>query len=87
MTALAMIIGMLPMALGLGEGGEQNAPLGRAVIGGLTFSTVATLMFVPVVFSLMHKKQEPASAGPVLLDERGAQAAGNVFTFDDPSAC
>ena len=56
MTALAMIIGMLPMALGLGEGGEQNAPLGRAVIGGLTFSTVATLMFVPVVFSLVHKK-------------------------------
>jgi multidrug efflux pump subunit AcrB len=75
MTALAMIIGMLPMALGLGEGGEQNAPLGRAVIGGLTFSTVATLMFVPVVFSLVHKKQEPASAGPVPLHERRAQAA------------
>ena len=70
MTALAMIIGMLPMALGLGEGGEQNAPLGRAVIGGLMFSTVATLMFVPVVFSLVHKKQEPASAGLVPLDER-----------------
>ena len=50
MTALAMIIGMLPMALGLGEGGEQNAPLGRAVIGGLMFATVATLIFVPVVF-------------------------------------
>jgi Cu/Ag efflux pump CusA len=63
------------MALGLGEGGEQNAPLGRAVIGGLTFSTVATLMFVPVVFSLVHKKQEPASAGPVPLHERRAQAA------------
>ena len=47
MTALAMIIGMLPMALGLGEGGEQNAPLGRAVIGGLLFATVATLVFVP----------------------------------------
>jgi Cu/Ag efflux pump CusA len=47
MTALAMIIGMLPMALGLGEGGEQNAPLGRAVIGGLIFSTIATLVFVP----------------------------------------
>ena len=75
MTALAMIIGMLPMALGLGEGGEQNAPLGRAVIGGLMFSTVATLMFVPVVFSLVHKKQEPASAGLVPLDERRAQAA------------
>jgi multidrug efflux pump subunit AcrB len=56
MTALAMIIGMLPMALGLGEGGEQNAPLGRAVIGGLVFATVATLLFVPVVFSLLHAK-------------------------------
>jgi multidrug efflux pump subunit AcrB len=65
MTALAMIIGMLPMALGLGEGGEQNAPLGRAVIGGLVFSTVATLVFVPVVFSLVHDKRrrQPAGAG------------------------
>jgi len=54
MTALAMIIGMLPMSLGLGEGGEQNAPLGRAVIGGLLFATVATLFFVPVVFSVLH---------------------------------
>ena len=54
MTALAMIIGMLPMALGLGEGGEQNAPLGRAVIGGLLFSTAATLFFVPLVFNLVH---------------------------------
>jgi multidrug efflux pump subunit AcrB len=60
MTALAMVIGMAPMALGLGEGGEQNAPLGRAVIGGLIFATIATLMFVPVVFSMVHKKQ-PAS--------------------------
>jgi multidrug efflux pump subunit AcrB len=60
MTALAMIIGMLPMALGLGEGGEQNAPLGRAVIGGLIFATVATLMFVPVVFSMVHKKIDQA---------------------------
>jgi multidrug efflux pump subunit AcrB len=75
MTALAMIIGMLPMALGLGEGGEQNAPLGRAVIGGLLLSTVATLMFVPVVFSLVHKKQEPASAELVSLDEHRVQAA------------
>jgi multidrug efflux pump subunit AcrB len=58
MTALAMIIGMLPMSLGLGDGGEANAPLGRAVIGGLMFSTVATLMFVPVVFSMLHKKQD-----------------------------
>ena len=54
MTALAMIIGMVPMALGLGEGGEQNAPLGRAVIGGLLMATVATLIFVPSVFSLAH---------------------------------
>ena len=57
MTALAMIIGMLPMALGLGEGGEQNAPLGRAVIGGLVFATIATLVFVPVVFSLAHGRE------------------------------
>ena len=65
MTALAMIIGMAPMALGLGEGGEQNAPLGRAVIGGLIFATVATLMFVPVVFSMVHKKQgAKAAASP-----------------------
>jgi multidrug efflux pump subunit AcrB len=55
MTALAMIIGMGPMALGMGEGGEQNAPLGRAVIGGLIFATMATLVFVPVVFSLIHR--------------------------------
>ncbi len=62
MTALAMIIGMMPMALGLGEGGEQNAPLGRAVIGGLIFATIATLMFVPVVFSMVHKKQGAKAA-------------------------
>jgi len=55
MTALAMIIGMFPMAIGLGEGGEQNAPLGRAVIGGLVIATIATLFFVPVVFSLLHR--------------------------------
>jgi multidrug efflux pump subunit AcrB len=58
MTALAMIIGMLPMATGFGEGGEQNAPLGRAVIGGLSFATFATLFFVPVVFSLIHGARE-----------------------------
>jgi multidrug efflux pump subunit AcrB len=57
MTALAMIIGMIPMALGLGEGGEQNAPLGRAVIGGLLLATVATLLFVPAVFSLLHGRR------------------------------
>jgi multidrug efflux pump subunit AcrB len=55
MTAAAMVIGMFPMALGLGEGGEQNAPLGRAVIGGLVVATIATLFFVPVVFSLLHR--------------------------------
>jgi multidrug efflux pump subunit AcrB len=59
MTALAMIIGMLPMALSLGEGAEQNAPLGRAVIGGLVFATVATLFFVPVFFSLVHRRTAP----------------------------
>ena len=56
MTALAMIIGMVPMALGLGDGGEQNAPLGRAVIGGLMVATIATLMFVPVIFSIAHRR-------------------------------
>ena len=65
MTALAMVIGMTPMALGLGEGGEQNAPLGRAVIGGLVFATTATLMFVPVVFSMVHKKQGAKAAAPL----------------------
>ena len=64
MTALAMVIGMLPMALGLGEGGEQNAPLGRAVIGGLIFATVATLVFVPVVFSLVHARHGRRAATP-----------------------
>jgi multidrug efflux pump subunit AcrB len=56
MTALAMIIGMIPMALGIGEGAEQNAPLGRAVIGGLLFATVSTLLFVPVVFAGVHDR-------------------------------
>ncbi len=65
MTALAMIIGMVPMAFGIGEGGEQNAPLGRAVIGGLALATVATLFFVPSVFALMHGGKA-APKGPVL---------------------
>jgi multidrug efflux pump subunit AcrB len=65
MTALAMIIGMIPMAAGLGEGGEQNAPLGRAVIGGLCCATLATLFFVPAVFSLLHRSSE---AGPALAE-------------------
>jgi multidrug efflux pump subunit AcrB len=63
MTALAMMIGMVPMALGLGEGGEQNAPLGRAVIGGLMLATVATLVFVPLLFSMVHNRHG-ASANP-----------------------
>jgi multidrug efflux pump subunit AcrB len=64
MTALAMIIGMLPMAIGMGEGGEQNAPLGRAVIGGLLFATGSTLFFVPTVFSMVHSlRHRPAETG------------------------
>jgi multidrug efflux pump subunit AcrB len=65
MTALAMIIGMIPMALGLGDGGEQNAPLGRAVIGGLLCATVATLFFVPSVFALLHGRTISPDAQPV----------------------
>jgi multidrug efflux pump subunit AcrB len=65
MTALAMIIGMVPMALGLGEGGEQNAPLGRAVIGGLLAATAATLFFVPVFFSLLHGRKGGRRFAPV----------------------
>src|SRR5215470_11895105 len=65
MTATAMIIGMLPMSLGLGEGGEQNAPLGRAVIGGLLLATFSTLFFVPVIYSVLRRK-------PVVRTEEGA---------------
>ena len=61
MTAMAMMIGMVPMSLGIGEGGEQNAPLGRAVIGGLLVATFATLFFVPCVFSLTHRKHKPGT--------------------------
>jgi multidrug efflux pump subunit AcrB len=65
MTTLAMIAGMLPMSMGLGEGGEQNAPLGRAVIGGLLFSLVATLVIVPALYTLVASKRfEPASLAP-----------------------
>jgi multidrug efflux pump subunit AcrB len=74
MTAAAMVIGMLPMALSLGEGGEQNAPLGRAVIGGLVVATIATLFFVPVVFSLLHR---PATA-PVKSPTDFAPQAGGI---------
>jgi CzcA family heavy metal efflux pump len=72
MTALAMIIGMVPMALGLGEGGEQNAPLGRAVIGGLIFATVATLIFVPVVFSIVHDRPGKKPAPGLIVGETHA---------------
>ena len=64
MTALAMIIGMIPMALGIGEGAEQNAPLGRAVIGGLLFATVSTLFFVPVVFADVHQRAARRTPAP-----------------------
>jgi multidrug efflux pump subunit AcrB len=67
MTALAMIIGMLPMSLGLGEGGEQNAPLGRAVIGGLSVATFATLLFVPVVYSMLRRKAPQLKVEPELM--------------------
>jgi multidrug efflux pump subunit AcrB len=70
MTALAMIIGMIPMALGLGDGGEQNAPLGRAVIGGLMFATVATLVFVPSVFALLHSRKAEGTQQPALRDQK-----------------
>src|SRR5205814_5005162 len=63
MTALAMILGMLPMALGLGEGGEQNAPLGRAVIGGLALATITTLFFVPLMYTVLRRRQ-PAQQRP-----------------------
>jgi multidrug efflux pump subunit AcrB len=66
MTALAMIVGMAPMALGFGEGSEQNAPLGRAVIGGLLFATIATLFFVPAIFTLLRGRSAPAAASQEL---------------------
>jgi multidrug efflux pump subunit AcrB len=72
MTALAMIIGMIPMALGMGDGGEQNAPLGRAVIGDLLFATPTTLFFVPIMYSVLRKK------APVNLDAQIAREAGET---------
>jgi Cu/Ag efflux pump CusA len=80
MTALAMIIGMIPMALGLGDGGEQNAPLGRAVIGGLLCATIATLLFVPTVFALIHgsKKSESAPQRKHLAQEYACAGTGLV---------
>ena len=78
MTALAMIIGMVPMALGLGDGGEQNAPLGRAVIGGLLLATVATLFFVPTFFSFIHTRLERRRR-----TRQGAALAASFDEFDD----
>jgi Cu/Ag efflux pump CusA len=78
MTALAMIIGMVPMALGLGDGGEQNAPLGRAVIGGLLLATVATLFFVPAFFSIAHGWLEGRRK-----TAHGAAMAGAHDEFDE----
>jgi multidrug efflux pump subunit AcrB len=78
MTALAMILGMAPMALGLGDGGEQNAPLGRAVIGGLLLATVATLFFVPAFFSLVHGWLEGRRKAA-----RGVARAGTIDEFDE----
>ncbi len=74
MTALAMIIGMIPMALGLGEAGEQNAPLGRAVIGGLMVATFATLFIVPIVYTLLRRN--PPSL--YMLDKRFAEELGEA---------
>ena len=84
MTALAMIIGMMPMALGLGDGGEQNAPLGRAVIGGLIFATVATLFFVPTVFAIIHGRARQASSTPASDSLR--KQAHDVRHFDPSPA-
>ena len=72
MTALAMIIGMAPMAFGMGEGGEQNAPLGRAVIGGLICATIATLLFVPVVFSIVHSRDKKSADGALATGDTNA---------------
>jgi multidrug efflux pump subunit AcrB len=81
MTALAMIIGMIPMALGLGDGGEQNAPLGRAVIGGLLLATVATLFFVPTSFSLVHGRIERRRKAALAAAQAGT--AGQARMFDE----
>jgi len=77
MTAMAMIIGMVPMALGLGDGGEQNAPLGRAVIGGLIFATAATLFFVPTVFMLIRKGRRVQTDEPAPELAAGSETGAN----------
>ena len=78
MTALAMIIGMLPMALGFGEGGEQNAPLGRAVIGGLALATITTLFVVPIVYSLL-KKNPPVDFDRKIAEEEQENIEGELL--------
>jgi multidrug efflux pump subunit AcrB len=75
MTAAAMVIGMLPMALGMGEGGEQNAPLGRAVIGGLVLATLTTLFIVPIVYSLLRRKA-PVDYEQRIVDEESEYVSG-----------
>jgi multidrug efflux pump subunit AcrB len=78
MTACAMIIGMVPMALGLGEGAEQNAPLGRAVIGGLLFATLSTLFFVPLFFAGVHTRLAHRKAKRARADEAGRNTNGST---------
>jgi multidrug efflux pump subunit AcrB len=75
MTAAAMVIGMTPMALGMGEGGEQNAPLGRAVIGGLVLATITTLFIVPIVYSLLRKKA-PVDYEQKIVEEEAGYMSG-----------
>jgi multidrug efflux pump subunit AcrB len=86
MTALAMIIGMIPMSLGLGEGGEQNAPLGRAVIGGLIFATISTLLFVPVVYAGVHQRLAKRHARHAPAAEAAAPATAGATGTTDPAA-
>jgi Cu/Ag efflux pump CusA len=80
MTAIAMIIGVLPMALGLGTGGEQNAPLGRAVIGGLLVATFTTLFFIPVVYSVLRRKDTPPARS---MDSNGEEDEPVLPTHDN----
>jgi len=82
MTASAMIIGMMPMALGMGEGGEQNTPLGRAVIGGLVLATITTLFIVPLVYSLLRKKP-PIDFEKAIEEERSSDLSDEMFLRED----
>jgi hypothetical protein len=81
-----MIIGMIPMSLGLGEGGEQNAPLGRAVIGGLIFATISTLLFVPVVYAGVHQRLAKRHARHAPAAEAAAPATAGATGTTDPAA-